>query len=548
MMKQAVFFNATITLLCLSAGSTIAAYAQQNPVAPTPAQTGTPNYSARILTPPAPNKPRINGANVYGQRPGSPFLYTIAATGARPMTFAVRNLPKGLTLDPQTGIISGTVAVTGDYNVRLTARNAQGTATKTLKIVIGDKIALTPPMGWNSWNSWAGRVDQEKVLRSAKILVSSGLVNHGWSYVNIDDTWQGERTGSDHALQANTKFPDMKGLCDQLHGMGLKAGIYSTPWMTSYASYPGGSSDKPEGTWTRAQANGQYQHIGAYHFADADAKQWAAWGFDYLKYDWNPNDVESTSEIAQALRKSGRDIVLSLSNSAPFNHAEDWVRLANAWRTTGDIADYWGRGRQNWQQGMGQIAFSQDRWQSFSGPGHWNDTDMLVLGTVSLAQPMHYTHLTPDEQYTHISMWSLLSAPLLIGCDMEKLDPFTLSLLTNDEVLAVNQDALGKGAVKVSGPAFTIPAYGAAPADNPGGNALVYSKELEDGTLAVGLFNVGAQEMPVSVNFSDLKLSGRRKVRDLWRQKDVGDFSDSYSATVPSHGVVLVKIGTPRRQ
>jgi len=500
------------------------------------------------LTPAAPDKPRINGANVYGQRPGSPFLYTIPATGVRPMTFGAAGLPAGLTLDPQTGIISGVAATAGEYHVVLTARNARGGASKNLKVVIGDKIALTPPLGWNSWNSWAGSVDQDKVMRSARVLVSSGLINHGWSYVNIDDTWQGQRTGADHALQANDKFPDMAGLCTELHHMGLKAGIYSTVWITSYASYPGGSSDDATGVWTKEQhGNRQYQRIGQYHFADADAKQWAAWGFDYLKYDWNPNDVPSTAEIDQALRKSGRDIVLSLSNSAPFEHASDWVRFANAWRTTGDIADSWGRPRTTWQQGMGQIAFSQDRWSPYSGPGHWNDPDMLVVGTVSLAQPMHYTHLTADEQYTHISMWCLLSAPMLIGCDMEKLDAFTLSLLTNDEVLAIDQDALGSGAVKVSGPSFTVPAYRADPADNPGGNAMVYAKLLEDGTQAVGLFNVGPKDETVTVNFADLKIQGKQRVRDLWRQKDLGDFSDRYSAVVPSHGVVLVKVGAPRR-
>ena len=541
-MNQAKIFGTTAGLLCVLA---TAGQAQQAPAAPAP--PAAPDYTARILTPPAPATPRINGAGVYGERPGSPFLYTIPATGVRPMTFSARGLPKGLTLDPQTGIISGVAATAGESSVRLTARNSLGTSTKTLKIVIGDKIALTPPLGWNSWNSWAGSVDQDKVLRSARVLVSSGLINHGWNYVNIDDTWQGERTGPGHALQANAKFPDMKGLCDQLHGMGLKAGIYSTPWVTSYAGYPGGSSDDPAGAWTKAQANDQNHHIAQYRFDEADAKQWAAWGFDYLKYDWNPNDTDSTARMEQALQKSGRDIPLSLSNSAPFEHATDWTRLANAWRTTGDIADSWGRPRTRWQQGMGQIAFSQDRWAPFSGPGHWNDPDMLVLGTVSLAQPMHQTHLTADEQYTHITMWSLLSAPMLIGCDLEKLDPFTLSLLTNDEVLAIDQDALGKGAVKVSGPAFTVPPYGAPPQDNPGGNAMVYSKPLEDGTLAVGLFNVGPQEMTVTVGFADLKLTGRQRVRDLWRQKDLGDFQGSYSAAVPSHGTVLVKIGTPRR-
>ena len=535
-MKQVSFLGAGITLL----SGALVCQAQ-------PVSTTIPDYSSRILTPPAPTIPRINGPKIYGQRPGRPFLYTIPATGLRPMTFGASRLPRGLKLDPKTGQITGSVAQAGEYRVRFTARNSQGTARKNFKIVIGDKVALTPPMGWNSWNSWAGDVDAEKVLRSAKVIVSSGLINHGWSYINIDDTWQGLRTGPTKSLQANQKFPDMKGLTDQLHSMGLKAGIYSSPWITTYAMYQGGSSDNPEGTWSKSEnGNEAHKRIGQHHFTEVDAKQWADWGFDYLKYDWHTNDIPSATEMNNALRKSGRDIVFSLSNSAPFDKAAQWGTVSNVWRTTGDISDYWGRPRTSWQQSMAQIAFSQDKWQPFSGPGHWNDPDMLILGTVSLSQPMHYTRLTPDEQYTHITMWSMLSAPLLMGAVMEKMDPFTLSLLTNDEVLAVNQDTLGKGATKVSGPRFELPANGAAPADNPGGNAMVYSKQLDDGTLAVGFFNVGPAEMNISVKFADLKLTGSQKVRDLWRQKDLGSFNGSFSAPVASHGAYLVKIGTPR--
>ncbi|MBC8102223.1 MAG: putative Ig domain-containing protein [Cytophagales bacterium] len=511
-----------------------------------------PDYSARILTPPAPRAPRINGPNIYGQRPGSPFLYTIPVTGDRPITLSARGLPKGLTLDPQTGQITGRVADAGDFRVTLAAKNARGTGEKKFRIVIGEKIALTPPMGWNSWNSWAGRVNEDLVLRSAKALVSTGLINHGWSYVNIDDTWQGERTGPNQALLSNEKFPNMKGLCDQLHAMGLKAGIYSTPWITSYAHYPGGSSEAPDGKWTReVQGKDTYKRIGPHHFAEADARQWADWGFDYLKYDWDPNDVASTTEICEALRKSGRDIVLSLSNSAPLEKAADWARLSNAWRTTGDIVDIWGKAPSGWQRGYAEIGFGQDRWAPFAGPGHWNDPDMLVVGYVSLAQAMHYTRLSADEQYTHITLWSLLAAPLLIGCDLERLDPFTLSLLTNDEVIAVNQDALGRQAVRVSGPEFVPPPAPAkdqplpAPSENPGGNALVYAKPLEDGSVAVGLFNVGPGETTVTVRFADLKLGGRRSVRDLWRQKDLGVFDGNYHVSVPSHGAALVRVQKP---
>ncbi len=552
-----------------------------------------PDLSNYILTPREPHTPRINGPNIYGERPGRPFLYTIPATGDRPMTFAADGMPTGLTLDPNTGQISGVAATAGTYAVTLTAENALGKATRNFKIVIGEQIALTPPMGWNSWNSWAGNVDQDKVLQSAKILVSSGLANHGWTYVNIDDTWQGMRTGPDHALLANDKFPDMKGLCAQIHQMGLKAGIYSTPWITSYASFGGGSSDDPDGVWDRAvQANGNFHHIGMYHFVTPDAKQWADWGFDYLKYDWNPNDTASTGEMGGALRQCGRDIVFSLSNAAPINHAADWASLANCWRTTGDIGDLWGRAA-DYHHGVAEIGFGQDQWAPYAGPGHWNDTDMLVVGYVSVGSPIHATRLTPDEQYTHVSLWCLLSAPLLIGCEMDKLDAFTLSLLTNDEVLAVDQDALGKAAVRVSGPPFQPPppvgGRGGPPPptselsfpeqiaisdalrkalsdadpeaknildrypnytllsnvnmrNNPGGNGLVYAKPLEDGSLAVGLFNVGPRPGKVTAAWADLGLAGRRLVRDLWRQQDLGTFDTEFSAMVPAHGVLLVKI------
>ena len=250
------------------------------------------------LTPAASPEPRIHGPSVFGARPGSPFLYRIAATGERPMQYSVTGLPEGLSLDGHTGQISGRVGARGEFPIQLQARNARGSASKKLRIVIGDQIALTPPMGWNSWNCWAGSVDQEKVLKSARAMVSARLIDHGWTYVNIDDAWQGPRGAPFGGLQGNSKFPDMKKLCDEIHAMGLKAGIYSTPWITSYARYPGGSSDNPEGAWSKALASDKQHRHGKYSFARNDARQWADWGFDYLKYDWSPNDVEHTSEMS----------------------------------------------------------------------------------------------------------------------------------------------------------------------------------------------------------------------------------------------------------
>lgn len=466
-----------------------------------------------ILTPPAPPAPRINGPRIFGARPGHPFLFTIPATGDRPMTFAAKDLPDGLSLDPKTGQISGTVKKTGSYSATLSAKNAKGQTERELRIEIGDRIALTPPLGWNSWNCWAGAVDAEKVMASAQALVDTGLINHGWSYINIDDTWQAARGGEFHAIQGNEKFPDMKKLCDDVHNMGLKIGIYSTPWMTSYANYIGGASDNAEGTWTR---NVRRAH-GKYPFATNDAKQWAAWGFDYLKYDWNPNDVPHVDEMAKALRASGRDVVYSLSNSAPFKLAHEWERLAHCWRTTGDIVDTW--------SSMAQIGFSQDRWSEFGGPGHWNDPDMLVVGKVGWGPALHPTRLSPDEQYTHISLWSLLAAPLLLGCDLTDMDPFTLSLLTNDEVLEVNQDPLGDQANQTL----------------TKDEIQVWTKAMEDGSTAIGLFNLGPVRLDAEIKWAELNMKTPTRIRDLWRQKDVKQKAEILTAQIPTHGVLLLR-------
>src|ERR1051326_6204197 len=434
-----------------------------------------------IRTPPAPATPRINGPSVFGVRPGHPFLYTIPASGERPMTFAADHLAASLQLDSKTGRISVTLNKPGEFRVTLRAKNGKGAGTKGFRIVVGEEIALTPPMGWNSWNCWGSKVDADKVLRSARGMAASGLVNHGWSYMNIDDAWQGKRSGPFNAIQGNEKFPDMKGLCDTIHGMGLKVGIYSTPWVTSYANHIGGSAENPEGTWSpptipkKGNVNKKILPwaIGKYSFATNDAKQWAAWGIDYLKYDWNPNEEPETAEMYHALRSSGRDVVFSLSNSTPFTNAPALSKYANCWRITGDIRDNW--------ESMSKKGFGQERWEKLARPGHWNDPDMLVVGQVGWGTP-HPSNLAPDEQYTHITLWCLVSSPLLLGCDLENVDDFTVGLLSNDEVLAVNQDALGKEAKCIS----------------KIGDTRVYAKDLEDGSKAVGLFNLGTNG-PVTI-------------------------------------------------
>lgn len=476
-----------------------------------------------IRTPKPPATPRINGPAIFGVRPGHPFLYHIPATGDRPMSFSADALPAGLKLEAATGNLTGALPEPGIHVVTLRARNAQGAAEKKFKIVVGETIALTPPLGWNSWNHYAGRVSAEIVLANARAMVSSGLIEHGWTYMNIDDTWQGKRGGPFNAIQGNEKFPDMKGLCDAVHALGLKIGIYSTPWTTSYATHIGGSAENPEGTWEKpaVEKKGRVNKkilpwaIGKYSFATNDALQWAAWGMDYLKYDWNPNEEPETREMHDALRHSGRDIIFSLSNNTPFTNAPALTTLANCWRTSGDI-------KANWQS-MSSKGFGEDKWLPFCQPGHWNDPDMLEVGTKEKNQP----GLTPDEEYTHITLWCLVSAPLLLGNDLSELNEFTLNLLENDEVLAVNQDALGRQARTIA----------------IDGDRRVLAKDLEDGAKAVGLFNTGTNgPVTVTVKWSDLHLAGQHVVRDLWRQKDLGQFEGEFQITVAPHSAELVKI------
>jgi alpha-galactosidase len=317
----------------------------------------------------------------------------------------------------------------------------------------------------------------------------------------------------------------MQSLCDAVHSLGLKIGIYSTPWVESYGHHIGGSAMNPEGTFERTKENiprnkKQLPYaIGEYKFWDNDVKQFASWGFDYLKYDWNPIELPETKTMYDLLLGSGRDIILSLSNSTPFASIGELSKVSNAWRTGGDIRDNW--------KSLKSRLLTQDKWAPYAGPGHWNDPDMMIVGWVGWGKGPYPTHLTPDEQYSHMSAWCLQSVPLLLGNDLTKLDDFTLSLLTNDEVLAVNQDPLGKQATVVS----KIDSCG------------VLAKDLEDGSKAAGLFNVtDSITRKLTVKWSELGISGKYIVRDLWRQKDLGIFDNEFSADVKPHGVAMVSL------
>jgi len=466
-----------------------------------------------ILTPPVTLIPRINGASIYGVRPGRPFIYRIPASGEKPVRFEAKNLPEGLLLDKVNGIITGVVNKSGEYIVTLVAENKQGRSEKEFTIVVGDKIALTPPMGWNSWNAWGLEVDARKVKAAADAFINSGLAEHGWQYINIDDGWsifgsssEPKRTETGE-IRTNEKFPNIKRLADYIHSRGLKFGIYSSP-----------------GPLTCGKYTASYKH------ELQDIRLFAKWGVDYLKYDlcsyrklipdYSRQNVIKPYKLAGEIMKqvTERDIVYSICE---YGLADVWKWGeevgGNLWRTTGDIWDDWER--------MKMIGFEQTQTTTYAKPGHWNDPDMLVVGWVGWGPHLHPSKLTPDEQYTHITQWALLAAPLLIGCDLERLDDFTLNLLTNDEVIEIDQDPLGMQAEQRI----------------VDGDIQIWMRQLAGGNYAAGIFNLGSENGNYKLDFAKLGFNGKVKIRDVWRHEDLGGKSKLQIA-LPSHGSVLIKI------
>lgn len=461
----------------------------------------------RILTPPSSPAPRINGPSAIGARPGHEFLYKLPVTGIRPMRFEVRGLPTGLRLLAD-GRIVGVTPSRGTYHLQVSASNAKGVARRTLRLVAGDEIALTPHMGWNSWYVWLGSVSDAKMRAAADAFVRYGLDQHGWTYVNIDDCWarvpgNGPTRDSQGRILPGDGFPDMRGLTDYIHSKGLKAGIYTSPGPTTCAGFEG-----------------------AFGHEATDAQTFADWGFDFLKYDWcsyrpDRDGLDGFKYpyvlMGELLRHQKRDIVLNLCQYG-MGKVWQWGKGigGHSWRTAGDL----GIGYTLFEDGFG--LYANEHLERFAGPGAFNDPDYLLFGQVSAGDgKTKKTPFTPNEQYTQMSFWCLIAAPLIFSGDVSNLDPFTLNLLTNDEVIAVDQDSLVKAARRIS----------------KVGDGEVWSRPLEDGSQAIGLFNVG--DDPVVVRTSWI---GKKRVRDLWKQKDLGAFVGGYQARVPRHGVVLLKV------
>jgi len=363
-------------------------------------------------------------------------------------------------------------------------------------------VALTPPMGWNRWNHFAEKIDDATVRKQADAMVSSGMRDAGYVYINIDDTWEAGRNAQGE-IQSNQKFPDMKALADYVHSKGLKLGIYSSPGAKTCAGYEG-----------------------SYNHEEQDAATYAQWGIDYLKYDLCSFDeimkkaaspeaahklmLEAYTKMHNAILKAGRPMVFSLCQYGA-DHVWEWGASVggNLWRTTDDISDRYDR--------MSVIGFQQAGLAKFAGPGHWNDPDMLEVGNGKMK---------PDEYRTHMALWALLAAPLLAGNDLTTMSPETIAILTNREVIAIDQDKLGKQGDRAW----------------EEGSQEIWVRELEGGAKAVGIFNRFDWPQDIEINVAQFGVPGGMKARDVWAGKDLGIVSGKYRAHVPGHGVVLLKL------
>ena len=360
---------------------------------------------------------------------------------------------------------------------------------------LAQQLAQTPPMGWNSWNKFAEKINAQTVKEIADAMVSSGMKDAGYVYVNIDDTWQGKRD-AEGVLQPNEKFPDMKGLADYVHSKGLKIGIYSSPGPKTCAGY-----------------EGSYQHEAQ------DAQTWAAWGIDYLKYDWcSAKDVYKDEEMpavykkmGDALKATGRPIVFSICQYGK-QKVWEWGAASggNLWRTTGDIEASW--------KSMSSIGFDkQTGLDQYAGPGHWNDPDMLEVGN---------DRMDAVEDKCHMSLWAMLAAPLLAGNDIRSMSDDTKEILLNKELIAIDQDKLGRQGTRVT----------------KDGRTETWMKLLSNGDLAVAMFNRDDRDQLMIVKWSDLGITGKHEVRDIWHHADRGRIKDLFEAEVSSHGAVVIRV------
>ncbi len=506
------------------------------------------NYDTDTYTTDDPNAPQIHPPFILGSYPESPFLYGVPVTGPAPYIFSAENLPEGLTIASDTGIITGTTPAEGSYPLKVIVSNNSGSTKATLTLVSGATLALTPPMGWNSYDSFYANVKESDVLAAAQAM-KTYLHPYGWNTVVIDYLWY----DSEQVVDANgrwlpspSKYPNANGdlgfkpLADQIHAMGLKFGIHimrGIPRKSVSQNLPiANSSFRASDAANTNDACAWDQHMWGVR-ADTEAgkawydsifAQYAEWGVDFIKmddmmnpYGGNAYHGREVEAAYNAIKKTGRSIILSLSPGP--NQTRDTASLnsyANMWRT---VNDFWDTNGLSTIDDEFNTAYS---WSQTDGitQGHWPDADMLPLGTIG-NRPCAFTH---DEQRTVMSLWAMMPSPLMFGGMPIRLnnDQWTIDLLTNEDVLAVNQDSLGNRAKRIL----------------QQGSSEIWARDLANGGKAVALFNRGNSQTQISVTFSQLGLSGTYSVRDLWNKTDITGITDGISANVPAAGASMFKV------
>jgi len=510
-------------------------------------------YDARIsekeiLTPAPAKAPRINGPKVYGARPGKEFIYRIPCQGRRPIRFEVDGLPSTLKLNADKGILTGKTPGKKDvYTMTFTAKNAYGEASRPFTLVVGENIALTPPTGWNSWGGHMVAVSDDVMRKAADVFVEKGLADAGFQYLGIDDCWmrlnsemyagRSERVRQKHRtydyeatgtigpirdehgnILPNAKFPDMKAMTDYIHSFGLKVGIYSGPGPSTCQSW-----------------------AGSYGHERADADQFARWGFDLLKYDqcsggrvlaellksvpdfqvkdfWRP--------MSNYLRVQDRDILFNLCQ---YGRDDPWTWAPGlgiqSWRIGGDlnhdVATYF-------KQAL-RIAIDL---RQYSRPGHWNDPDFMYIHRIKdvskMGEPSEEIPLDTNQRYQYVTLWSIICAPFFFSCDIENIDTFTIGLLANADVLNINQDELGHVAEVVR---------------NDDSTETVMVKNLADGSTALAVFNRNTEsEAVIEVTWDQIGVTGRHRIFDVWRQKNLGPIDGGISVRLSPNGVGLFRV------
>ena len=521
---------------------------------PETVESGQPTIATTVPS----DKPEIHQPLIYGNHPNTPFHFTIPASGREPLKFSAVDLPSGLKLDPSAGIITGMIKSSGAYQVHITVSNSFGKANAVLKLVSGDTIALTPPLGWNSYDAYGDNVTEEEILSNARVMAEN-LKAHGWSYVVVDYRWYdpgahdnnaNARAGAELSMDkfgrlipAPNRFPSasdemgFRKIAEEVHKLGLKFGIHimrGIPKNAVKANLPIEGSQFHAGDaanmndkcgWCADMYGVKGNTPAGQAYYDSLFKLYALWGVDFVKVDdlTEPYHTDEVVAVHNAITKCGRSIVFSTSPGATaVSQAKHVGANANMWRLTGDFWDEWSALNAEFDV----IA----NWIGKGGPGYWPDPDMLPLGHLSVKNrssgPDRFTNFTKAEQVLMLTLWSMAPGPMMIGGNLVGADAWELNLLTNDEVLAINQDALEKQEQRI------VKEVGYE----------IWTKELADGSMAVAVFNRGAEDATVPISLAEMKLDGRYKVRNLWLKKNLDILSGKLNVQVLAHSAVLLKL------